>query len=106
MKRYKCVVTRREEYIIELDDNKLNEEWMQEFKEVFYDFDDLEEHAEHIAKERARFGHGFFEGYGIPLVNGKSICFDEAETEVNESINIKVISEDDDCDVDVYELGE
>lgn len=104
MKRYKCVVTRREEYIIELDDSKLNQEWMQEFKEVFYDFDDLEEHAEHIAKERARFGDSFLEGYGIPMVNGKSTCFDK--TEVNENINIKIISEDDDCDVDVYELGE
>lgn len=104
MKRFKCKVTRVDEYIIELDEGELNEEWMQDFREVFCDFDDLEEHAEHIAKERARFRSEFIEGYGVPLVNGKSAYFEPLG--INESINIKIISEDDDCDVDVYELGE
>jgi len=46
MKRFKTTVTRTEEYIIELDENVLNEQWMDDFRHVFFDFYSLEEHAE------------------------------------------------------------
>lgn len=108
MKRFKCTVERTDEYIIEFDENIYDERWIEDFKRYFYDFDDLKEHAEHIAQFRARFGdHSFIEGYGIPLVNGKvhwSVKDKEKNKEIG--INIKIISEDDDCYVDVEELEE
>lgn len=103
MKKFKCIVTRTDEYIIELDENILNEEWMQHFRDYFYDFDLLEEHAEHLAQYRARFGEGFIEGYGNVLVNGKK-HWSVNDDQVNKAINIKIVSEDDDCDVDVFEM--
>lgn len=103
MKRFKCTVERTDKYIIEFDEKQLNEEWINQFKESFYDFDTLEEHAEHIAQHRARFGVDFIEGYGSPLVNGKSPYYDDKK-EVERAINIKIVSENNNCDVDVVEI--
>lgn len=103
IRKFRCEVTRVDEYEIELDDEVLNEEFLNEFSKYFYEFDTLEEHAEYIAEFRARFGERFIEGYGSPLVNGKKPYF-EQEKYVNKAINIKVISEDDDCEVEVEEL--
>lgn len=105
MKRFKCTVTREDEYIIEIDENVFDEERLEHFREYFYDFDSLEEHAEHIAQFRARFGdHDFIEGYGIPLVNGKNPRYDNDESSLEKGINIVVVSEDKYCDVDVEEI--
>jgi len=103
MKRFKCKVERTDEYIIEFDENILNEEWLNEFSEHFYKFKGLEEHAEHIAQHRARFEQNFIEGYGIPLVDGKVPPFAD-EKSVNKAINIIIVSEDEDCEVDVEEI--
>jgi hypothetical protein len=105
MKRFKCVVTRTDEYIIDIDESKLNEEWMKAFREVFYNFHDLDEHAEHIAQYKARYNSDtFIEGYGTPLVNGKKPAFGD-ERSLQPGINIRIISEDEDCEVDVVELS-
>lgn len=106
MKKFKCFVTREDEYIIELDENVINEEWMKDFRDYFYSFDTLEEHAEHIAQFRARFGdHSFIEGYGVPLVNGKDPRWVMADDDsLQKAINIKVISEDQNCDIEVEEV--
>lgn len=58
---------------VTLDDSKFDEAFMSEFREGFYNFDTIEEHAEHIAQMQARgvidasyqWG-GFVEGYGEP----------------------------------------
>lgn len=64
MKKYKCTVTRTDEYIIEIDENIINGEWMENFRSYMYGFDTLEEHAEHLAQFQARVGdHDFIEGY-------------------------------------------
>ena len=105
MTKFKCTVTREDEYIIEIDENVFDEERMAHFKRYFYDFDTLEEHAEHIAQFRARFGeHDFIEGYGIPLVNGKNPRWDNDESSLQKGINIVVVKEDQYCDVDVEEM--
>lgn len=108
MKKFKCTVTRTDEYIIEFDESVINEEFMEHFRRYFYNFDTLEDHAEHIAQFRARYGERFIEGYGNPMVNGElpfmaQLTSEEAKN-VNHAININVVSEDEDCDVEVSKL--
>lgn len=50
---------------VELDETKFDEAFMQEFREGFYRFHTLEQHAEHIAQLEARgLIEPFIEGYG------------------------------------------
>ena len=53
MKKFKCTVTRTDEYEIEIDENIINEEWMEHFRSYMYGFDELSEHAEHLAQFQA-----------------------------------------------------
>lgn len=108
MKKFKCTVTRVDEYEIEFNEDIINEEFMEHYKKYFADYDTLEEHAENIAQFRARFGERFIEGYGSPLVNGKipwklTLTADGIK-EVEHGININVISEDSECEVEVVEV--
>ncbi|QDX94623.1 hypothetical protein EEL30_21515 [Brevibacillus laterosporus] len=101
MKRFKVTVQREDVYIIELNELLFSEDWMKQFREEFYDFHTLEQHAEHIAQLRARFGGGRLEGYGVPLINGKTQNFyDHPEA----GININIVSEDEECDAYTEEL--
>lgn len=93
MKKFKVKVERVDEYIIEFDEDIINDEFIESYKEYFSDIETLEEHAENIAIFRARFGEGFIEGYGNPMVNGR-IPFMVKEENVEKGINIKIISED------------
>jgi hypothetical protein len=106
MKKYKCKVTRVDEYEIEFDETKCNEAWMADFRSVFFNFHDLEEHAEQIAQMRARYGADFIEGYGNILQNGAipTSCMLTELNEANHDININIISEDEDCEVEVEEI--
>ena len=106
MKRFKCKVERTDEYIIEFDENIWNEEMMTAFREVFFNFHSLEEHAEQVAQMRARFGNDFIEGYGIPRVNGKlPWCVKEDDKNAqNSGVNIIIESEDEDVCVDIREI--
>lgn len=119
MKKFKCTVTRTDEYEVEIDENIINEEWMEHFRSYMYDFDELSEHAEHLAQFQARFGeHDFIEGYGHVKRNGKLLHsredFDDKGNWLPESerrqpalgINIKIVSEDNDCEVEVEEVEE
>jgi hypothetical protein len=108
MKRFKCEVTRVDEYIIEIDENVINQEYMDDWKKQFYKFDTLKEHAEHIAQLRARFpDDSFIEGYGKIKVNGKppfSFNDKEIREDFEDAINIQIVSEDRNCNVDVEEI--
>ena len=111
MKKFKCVVTRTDEYIIEIDDSIIDEEWMAHFRRYFYEFDDLEEHAEHLAQFQARFGnHAFIEGYGVVKRNGKlpyPYYGKKYEGKIDKeelAFNIKIVNEDNDCEVEVKEI--
>jgi hypothetical protein len=53
----------------------------------------------------ARFGERFIEGVGRPLENGKNPIWAE-EKEVDPAINVRVISEDRDCNVCVEEIND
>lgn len=108
MKKFKVTVIREDEYEIEFDEEIFNKKFIEDFKEVFYNFDSLEEHAEHIALHRARFGQKFIEGYGIPFVSGRKplIYGDKEEKQVAYGLNINIISEDDFdyMDIEVKEI--
>ena len=72
MKKFKCTVTRTDEFVVELDENVFTEEYMKEFRDVFYRFYDLEDHAKHLAWFQAEHGDDrFIEGYGSVLRDGK-----------------------------------
>lgn len=118
MKKFKCTVTRTDEYEIEIDESIINEEWMEHFRSYMYNFNELSEHAEHLAQYQARLGsdYDFIEGYGYVKRDGELPYshedFDKNGNWLPEAerrqpapgININIISEDDDCEVDVEEL--
>lgn len=119
IRKFKCTVTRTDEYVIELDENILNEEWMEHFRSYMCDYNTLEEHAENIAQFQARFGeHTFLEGYGNVTRNGKlpfsfedydekgNILPEDQQRKPAAGININILSEDNACDVDVEEITE
>lgn len=66
--KFDVVVT--QQFTVNLDDEKFDEQFMGEFRESFFSFDTLAEHAEHIAQLQARgfidltFRPTFIEGYG------------------------------------------
>lgn len=101
--KFKVRVTREDEYEIEIDEKVHDEQWMDDFRNVFYDYYSLEDHAEHLGQHRARFKDPFIEGYGYVLVDGKNPTW-RKDIEPTKSINIKVISEDDNVEIDVYEI--
>jgi hypothetical protein len=104
IRKFKCEVTRVDTYEIEIDDAVMTEQWMSDFRKVYYDIDDLAEHAEHIAQMRARFGSYDFEGYGIPLRNGEVPHLpDSQKNRLNTAININIVNEDNDIEVEVSE---
>lgn len=109
IKRFEVEVVRTDKYIIEIDEDVIDEKWMEEFRGFFYDFHTLEEHAKHIAQYRARFGNfnaGFIEGYGTPLLNGKKSWSKKNEKAHQPAINIQVVSEDNDIEVDIVHMSE
>lgn len=108
MKKFRCTVTRVDGYEIEFDEKVINQEWLDKFAEHMYEFDTLEEHAEHLAQYRARTSNRFIDGYGVIKVNGK-IPFPYNTKDFNTyykemGININIISEDEACDVEIEEI--
>lgn len=101
MKRYECTVISTDKVIVEFDDDREGMKWLKEFANI----KNLDEHAKVIAEERTRTGISYIEGYGVPLANGIKPWFIE-QKDVNESINVKMESEDTDIFVYVKKLSE
>lgn len=87
MRKFKCEVERTDEFTIEFDESVMNDEWLKDFKDTFFDFDTLEEHAEYISEYLSEYRNEFIEGYGIPLENGKEPYWAEKKY-INHAINI------------------
>ncbi|HFU7090115.1 TPA: hypothetical protein ACGN8S_005269 [Bacillus cereus] len=105
MKKFACTVTRVDKFVIELDESKMNASWLENFKNNFYNIEDLKGHADMIAQYRARFSHECIEGYGIPLESGNPpIGVANDDWRIFDAINIQVVSEDNDCEVEVKEI--
>lgn len=62
--KFSITVVTTSEYVIEIDDEVMDEKFMAEFREGFHDLATLEEHAEQLAYMHSMGHHGFFEGYG------------------------------------------
>lgn len=108
VKKFKCVVERRDEYIIEIDDKVINKEWVDNFRLYMYQFHNLHEHAEHLAQIQARFGDSlrFIEGYGSVKRDGEYLCGTQKDELLCEGVNIIIVEEDEDCEVQVTEIKE
>jgi len=87
MIKFKCEVERTDEFTIEFDDSVINDEWLKDFKDTFFDFDTLEEHAEYLAEYLSERGNEFIEGYGILLEHGEEPQWAEKKY-INYAINI------------------
>ena len=69
---------------VEIDDEVINDEFINGFKEYMYEFDSLRDHAEHLAQLEARglIGlDGFVEGYGT--LKGSNIKVNVTETDIS-----------------------
>jgi len=112
IRKFRCIVTKVDEYEIEIDDEVINEEYMKEFRDNFWDYETLKEHAGHLAEQKSRFGEGFMEGYGVVRINGRPpypYNIEEYKGKFSKeelAINIKVVDEDYDIVVDVEEIDE
>ena len=106
MKKFKCTVTRVDEYIIELDENVLNEEWMEHFRSYMCPYYELSQHAENLANFQARFGNSFIEGYGYVKRNGRELGLLEEKEDRKPApgINIVIVDEDNVCEVETEEI--
>ena len=72
---------------VTVDETKFTPEFMAEFREGFYPFNDLDEHVEHIAQMEARglltgLEKEFIEGYGMAVDMGIKATVVDVETEV------------------------
>lgn len=85
-RKFKVVVTREMEMIVELDDEHFDEEHDKQFESVFYPVEDgLQSHAEYVA--RGVFsGNEFIEGYGHVRVDGYVY---HAAKNVNEHVSVE-----------------
>lgn len=103
-KRFKVEVTRIDEYIIEIDEDIYNEEWITEFERHFHPLDNgLESIAEDIAIFRARFGERFQEGYGR-ITEDSCINLLVEKDDYAEGLNIVIKIEDEDIEAEVEQL--
>jgi hypothetical protein len=93
IRRFKTTVIREDEYIIEIDDEVIDEEWMKKYSEDFRNIPSLKGHIENLAWNRMVNGEDFYEGYGNVLHDG-AIAW-QATGYVEKGINIKVVNKDD-----------
>ena len=101
MKKFKCTVEKTYEYEIEIDETIWTEKAIKDWADSFYDADDIEDVARILAKMKTNYADGeLIEGFGIPMINGQE-PFTFGKQEINESVNINIIDEDDvyvDCE--------
>ncbi|EOS7966762.1 hypothetical protein ACNZ61_003000 [Enterococcus hirae] len=81
-------VVRRDRVKVELDPEFFTEEWFENIRKYNYEFETLEECAQHIAFHVIHNESTYIEGFGIPLHNGKRPDWIKDEEKVNEHINI------------------
>lgn len=74
---------------VTLDEGKFDDAFMSEFRESFYQFDTIEEHAKHLAQLEARgiyelgFVNPFVEGYGHANDMGISASVLDVDTDIS-----------------------
>lgn len=107
MAKFQITVNRTDIYEIEVDEKVINDKWIKHFESYMWDIDEdspYEELAAHIGQLRARFGsHEYFEGFGIIPVEGEYYTSKE-ENSLAEGFKMKVISEDEEIEVESREI--
>jgi hypothetical protein len=74
---------------VTIDETKFTDDFIKEFKEVFYDFEDIDEHIKNLAQLYARgvYDNGdFIEGYGDAKNMGIKFEDNDIEIELLENI--------------------
>jgi hypothetical protein len=99
LRKFEVEVVRTDRYVVEIDENIINEDWMKQYRDDFCSIYDLRGHAENIALSRSRHMDSFIEGYGVPLIDGQ-IPYGVDDEDVQHGINIKIVDEDEDYEVD------
>ena len=82
IKKFKVAVTTMVD--VEINDEKVTEKFMSEFRRYFFPLDDLSEHAEHLAQLQAReliAFDKFVEGYGNLDELGIKVSTDFVDTD-------------------------
>ena len=107
MRKFIVKVTTTKEFEIELDDEKITEEYLDSFESVFYPLDEEDDRIKSMAGDYCRltamFGQCFIEGYGHVLERGKVPLSAKLNNDKpNDAINILDYYGDD--DIEVYEL--
>ncbi|GAV11401.1 hypothetical protein [Paenibacillus sp. NAIST15-1] len=104
MKKFICEVVKKDRYEIEIDDQMLDEDWMERFNFCNrLEYDCLEEHAVRISKHMSKSYDSYIDGYGYPLINGHK-HYAAFDYQVESGINIKILNDEDDIEVDVFEI--
>lgn len=107
MAKFEITVHRTDTYEIEVDENVINEEWINNFESYMWELDDdcpHEDLAKHIGQMRARFGsHTFMEGFGYIPAEHEYVLASEKKS-VADGFKLKVISEDEEIEIDSREI--
>lgn len=107
MRKFIVKVTTTKEFQIELDDEKITEEYLDGWESTFHPLDEEDDRIESMAGDycrlRAELGQSFIEGYGFVLERG-SIPFAARwnHEEPNDAINL--LSCEKSVDVEVHEF--
>lgn len=118
MKKFTVVVTRTDEYEIEVDETIYNDAWRADFKKSFWPISSPRDIARNLASYQARFGssESFIEGYGYVTRDGKlpysrsdfdkkgELLPEDKRRKAAPGLNIIIIDEDNDITVDITEI--
>ena len=118
MRKFTVVVTRTDEYEIEVDDTIYNDAWRADFKKSFWPVSGPRDVACNLAGHQARHGSGdsFIEGYGEVTRDGKlpyspadfdkkgKLLPEDKRRQAVPGLNIIIVDEDNDIEFDVTEI--
>ena len=113
--KFNVKVIRTDEYEIEIDENKFNEEALKSWSEVFSDVETQEDLAKKLAGAIMYFGsdYGFIEGFGYVKTvneNGNEVKHYEQghgvvlDSEYSSGLSVKIIYENEDYDYESEEI--
>ncbi|OME55530.1 hypothetical protein BSK59_13725 [Paenibacillus odorifer] len=101
MRKFKCEVVTTNTYIVEIDENIINEDWMDNYSNYFTEIDTIEEHAINVAWHRNMFKNDNFEGYGYVGEVSSELTSEDLK---NKGITLRVISEDEEIETEAREI--
>lgn len=103
MKKFQCVVTRIDEYVVEIDETIINQEFIDNFSRYFWKLDGLEDIASQMARHQLLHGDSviYMEGLGNVKRDGKLPWHSQDKEGFTPGLNINIICEGDDIEADI-----